>query len=243
MEPLCFYQNVSPSKELRDASTEAEQLARDYDVEVSMRVDLFQAKQAAKKNIEKAGTKLSPEEQRLVDKMIQDGTRAGLALPEKEREELMKLKKEVSAASLEFSVSTCLCLGGGVCVEAACRKTSMRKRARSLSPKRNSRASPQMSFPDTPNARRTARSCTMSHSRLPISSLWYVQHPMSRESNSERATASSNSQKTPRPASVPSRRTSPASQSTSPSSTRSSTCAARSRTCCSTPPGRTTSRR
>ena len=38
--------------------------------------------------------------------MIQDGTRAGLALPEKERTELMVLKKELSTTCLEFSVST-----------------------------------------------------------------------------------------------------------------------------------------
>ena len=105
MEPLAFYQNVSPSKELRDASNEAEAQVREYGVEVSMRVDLFKAKQAAQKNIEKSGKKLGPEEQRLVEKMIQDGTRAGLALPEKEREELMKLKKELSNVCLEFSVS------------------------------------------------------------------------------------------------------------------------------------------
>ena len=69
-----------------------------------MRLDLFKAKQAAQTNIEKSGKKLNAEEQRLVEKMIQDGTRAGLALPDKEREELTKLKKEMSAACLEFSV-------------------------------------------------------------------------------------------------------------------------------------------
>ena len=108
LDPLCFYQNVSPSKELRDASTEAEAWARDYGVELSMRLDLFKAKQAAQKNIEASGKKLNAEEARLVEKMIQDGTRAGLALPDKEREELTKLKKEVSAGSLEFSVSILL---------------------------------------------------------------------------------------------------------------------------------------
>ncbi|PCH40126.1 zincin [Wolfiporia cocos MD-104 SS10] len=103
VEPLSFYQNVSASKELRDASNSAEVLVRDYGVESSMRLDVFQAKLAAEENIRKSGKKLSPEEQRLVDKMILDGKRAGLALPEKEREELTKLKKEMSQAQLEFS--------------------------------------------------------------------------------------------------------------------------------------------
>ncbi|CAL1713196.1 unnamed protein product [Somion occarium] len=102
-DPLAFYQNVSPSKELRDASNDSEALVRDYGVESSMRLDVFKAKQAAEKNIKDSGVKLNPEEERLVEKMILDGKRAGLALPEKEREELMKLQKEVSQASLEFS--------------------------------------------------------------------------------------------------------------------------------------------
>ena len=74
-----------------------------------MRIDVFRAKQAAEKNIKASGKKPCAEEQRLVDKMIQDGQRAGLALPEKQREELMKLKKELlMMTSLEFSVS-CAC--------------------------------------------------------------------------------------------------------------------------------------
>ena len=99
---------MSPSKELRDASNDAEVLVRDFGVTSSMRLDVFQAKVAAEKNIKASGQwdKLSSEEKRLVDKMILDGKRAGLALPEKERDELMTLKKELSQACLEFSVST-----------------------------------------------------------------------------------------------------------------------------------------
>jgi metallopeptidase MepB len=104
-DPLSFYQNVSPSKELRDASNEAEQLVLDFGVESSMRVDVYNAKVAAQKNIEASGKKLSPEEQRLVEKMIQDGTRAGLGLPEADRERLTTWKKELSQVCLEFSVS------------------------------------------------------------------------------------------------------------------------------------------
>lgn len=104
-EPLAFYQNVSPSKELRDASNEAEVLTRDYGVEASMRLDVFAAKQAAEANIKASGKKLNDEEQRLVEKMLLEGRRAGLALPEKERTELMGLKKELSQVCLEFSVS------------------------------------------------------------------------------------------------------------------------------------------
>jgi len=72
-----------------------------------MRLDVFQAKVAAEKNIKDKGEwdKLSPEDQRLVEKMILDGKRAGLALPEAERNELMTLKKELSQVCLDFTVS------------------------------------------------------------------------------------------------------------------------------------------
>jgi Zn-dependent oligopeptidase len=104
-EPLSFYQNVSPSEELRNASNKAEAAFRNYAVESSMRLDIHEAKLAAKKNIVESGQKLSPEEQRLVDKLILDGVRAGLGLPEAKRTELMKLQKELSQTCLEFSVS------------------------------------------------------------------------------------------------------------------------------------------
>ncbi|RDB18055.1 Thimet oligopeptidase [Hypsizygus marmoreus] len=105
LEPLAFYQNVSPSKELRDSSNAAEALARQFGIESSMRLDVYQAKVAAQKNLKESGDwdKLLPEEQRLVDKMILDGTRAGLALPEEERTQLTALKKELSQVCLDFN--------------------------------------------------------------------------------------------------------------------------------------------
>ena len=74
---------------------------------------------------------LGPEERRLVEKMILDGKRAGLALPEKEREELTKLKKDLSQACLEFNVGGGFTPRIGLTTEPLphiCRKTSMRKR-------------------------------------------------------------------------------------------------------------------
>jgi Zn-dependent oligopeptidase len=127
-DPLAFYQNVSPSKELRDASNEAEQLALDFGVESSMRIDVYNAKVAAQKNIEASGKKLSPEELRLVEKMIQDGTRAGLALPEADRERLTVWKKELSQVCLEFSVSIFQFIGSRMsALMIGYRKTSTRR--------------------------------------------------------------------------------------------------------------------
>jgi len=92
MGPLSFYQNVSASKELRDASNEAEGLLRDFNVEASMRVDVFEAIKSAAESIEKTGKELAPEEKRLVDKMLLEGKRAGLDLPEEKRNELTEVR-------------------------------------------------------------------------------------------------------------------------------------------------------
>lgn len=128
-EPLSFYQNVSPSKTLRDASNEAEQLVQDFGVESSMRIDVYNAKVAAQKNIEASGKKLNPEEQRLVEKMVQDGTRAGLGLPEADRERLTIWKKELSQVCLEFSVSVFQCINLWVpTLLIGYRKTSTRRK-------------------------------------------------------------------------------------------------------------------
>ena len=70
-----------------------------------MRIDVYSATVAAQKNIEASGKKLNPEEQRLVEKMVRDGKRAGLGLPEADRERLTIWKKELSQVCLEFSVS------------------------------------------------------------------------------------------------------------------------------------------
>jgi Zn-dependent oligopeptidase len=80
-------------------------MLRDYDVEISMRPDIFQAKLAAEKNMKSSGEwdRLDSESQRLVEKMIVDGKRAGLALPEEERDELKALKKALSDLCLQFS--------------------------------------------------------------------------------------------------------------------------------------------
>jgi len=71
-----------------------------------MRLDVYQAKLNAEKNIKASGRKLNPEEERLVRKTVLDGKRSGLDLPEQERKELEKLQKELSQTCVEFSVSS-----------------------------------------------------------------------------------------------------------------------------------------
>lgn len=131
VEPLAFYQNVSPSQELRDAANAAEVAVKDFLVDSSMRLDVFRAKQAAKKNIEESKRVLSPEERRLVEKMILDGTRAGLALPDAEREKLTALNKELSQTCSEFCVSAAVLSPNTITERIApvlTRKIAMRRR-------------------------------------------------------------------------------------------------------------------
>ncbi|QRV96695.1 metallopeptidase MepB [Ceratobasidium sp. AG-Ba] len=97
-QPVTFYENVSPDKAIRDASTEARKMTREFDVESLMRLDIYKALLSAKAKAEE----LSPEEQRLVDQMILNRKRAGLSLREDQRKEVTQLKKELSELRSEF---------------------------------------------------------------------------------------------------------------------------------------------
>ena len=69
-----------------------------------MRIDVYNAKLAAKKKTSKK-KKLDLEKQRLVEKMVQNGTRSGLGLSEAERERLTIWNKGLSQVCLKFRVS------------------------------------------------------------------------------------------------------------------------------------------
>ncbi|KAG9310224.1 hypothetical protein JVU11DRAFT_9870 [Chiua virens] len=114
LEPLGFYQNVSTNKALRDASTKSEERTRKFSNQESMREDLYKAKVTAEANLRKTGAwdKLSAEQKRLVEKMVLDGKRAGLALEKKEdKEKLKQLKDELSDACLKFTVRSWVLCG------------------------------------------------------------------------------------------------------------------------------------
>lgn len=86
--PLIFYTHVTPNDDVRAASIAAEETLDRYSVEAEMRVDVYQSVLHAEENIKNSGVSLTPEEQRLVEKMVLEGKRAGLGLPDKEREKL-----------------------------------------------------------------------------------------------------------------------------------------------------------
>jgi len=93
-----FPQYVSPSKELRDASSDADKKISEYIVEVGMREDFAKAVQ----RYAGLGEPLEGEDARFLDRMLRDFRRNGLTLPADKRAELMEVKKRISELAITF---------------------------------------------------------------------------------------------------------------------------------------------
>jgi Zn-dependent oligopeptidase len=102
-KPLWFYQNVAPSKELRDASKQAESISQEYDVEMGMRTDIFKVVEDTAARILASGERLAPEDQRFVDKVVLEGKRNGLALSNDQQRVFKILKEELNKVMIEFN--------------------------------------------------------------------------------------------------------------------------------------------
>ncbi|CAL8277503.1 unnamed protein product [Merluccius merluccius] len=97
---LDFPQFVSPCKEVRSASTAAEKTLAKFDVEISMRSDVFHRVIALQKKLQ---DNLTPEENRFLDRIVTLGKRNGLHLSKEIQEEIKRFSKLISELSIEFN--------------------------------------------------------------------------------------------------------------------------------------------
>ncbi|EDV27240.1 uncharacterized protein TRIADDRAFT_22587 [Trichoplax adhaerens] len=95
-----FPQHVSPDKEIRNASTEAERKLSEVEVEISMRQDVYDNIKAFD---EKLGQTLTGEVKRFVSRLIRNGKRNGLHLDKEIRDQITVIKKRMTELAINFN--------------------------------------------------------------------------------------------------------------------------------------------
>lgn len=100
-----FYQAVSTDAELRDASSKAEEIMDEFNIEASMREDIFVLVDAAWKKAQAEGEKsgLDGESLRLLEKEWKSYIRNGLGIERgPKRDRFKEIKKRLSTIQIEF---------------------------------------------------------------------------------------------------------------------------------------------
>ena len=95
---LTLYQHVSSSSELRQASSEADKRVSNFDIQMSMRVDVFQVVS----RLVAQRVSLGHEEGRWLDRFLLKGRKNGLEMEEEQRNVIENIKQELSDLCIEF---------------------------------------------------------------------------------------------------------------------------------------------
>ena len=98
MNRLYLIKETSTNAAMREAATEAVKQLQDWGVSLDYREDVYHAVKA----FADTQPKLSGEEVKLLNETMRDYRRAGLALPKAQRDEVEKLRKELSAVTTDF---------------------------------------------------------------------------------------------------------------------------------------------
>lgn len=98
MNRISLIKETSTNATLRDAATEAEKRLQEWGVGLDYREDVYRAVKA----YADTQPKLAGEDAKLFEETMRDYRRAGLALPKAQRDEVEKLRKELSAVATDF---------------------------------------------------------------------------------------------------------------------------------------------
>ncbi|PVU91583.1 hypothetical protein BB561_004325 [Smittium simulii] len=99
---IAFLQHVSADKDIRDASTEAEQMLEEFYIETRMRKDVYQVVKHLFENTDK-WAHITGEDRRLFTKTELEYRRDGLALNNEDGDKLKEILKRISELAIKFS--------------------------------------------------------------------------------------------------------------------------------------------